>query len=364
MKIGILTLPFNANYGGILQAYALQTVLEQMGHNACHINRLPHHHLPVLLRPVAYAKRLVERYVLGRRKRIFFEDYHNAIMQHTNVFISQYIRMAGKDGVNGLKATDFDAIIVGSDQVWRRDYWRDITTPYLSFAREWPIRRVAYAASFGLGTWQYTQQQTRQCAQLLARFDQVSVREEEAVSLCRQHLGCDAVVMPDPTLLLRREDYLQLLPEAPAASDTAEPILFAYLLGDNENDISQAQRLAKEHGMQLRSIIASDNPERPLSACVRPPLEEWLQGIAAASLVVTNSFHGCVLASIFGKPFVALGHQQGGLGRILSLLHSLGFEENPSALSVSNIYNAGLPDVQQRIAHLRQQGLDYLRQIQ
>lgn len=32
MRIGILTLPLHNNYGGILQAYALQTVLERMGH--------------------------------------------------------------------------------------------------------------------------------------------------------------------------------------------------------------------------------------------------------------------------------------------------------------------------------------------
>ena len=38
MRIGILTLPLHTNYGGILQAYALQTVLERMGHEVEIIN--------------------------------------------------------------------------------------------------------------------------------------------------------------------------------------------------------------------------------------------------------------------------------------------------------------------------------------
>ena len=366
MEIGILTLPFNANYGGILPAYALQTVLEQMGHHASHINRLPHHYLPPLLRPVAYAKRLVERYLLGRRKRIRFEAYHNAIVQHTNPFIAQHIHLVGQEGVSSLQAKDFDAIVVGSDQVWRPEFWSDITTPYLQFAREWSIRRIAYAASFGLGTWQYTEAQTRQCAELLACFDQVSVREEAAITLCRQHLGCEAVLMPDPTLLLHREDYLQLLPEASRllSQDATTSTLFAYLLGDSEGDRALIDKLAQERGLRTHAIIADDSPGRPLSACVRPPLEEWIGGIASSSVVVTNSFHGCVLACIFGKPFIALAHQQGGVSRILSLLHSLGLEENPTTLSSSTIYDAGQPAVQQRIELLRQQGLDFLSRIQ
>lgn len=363
MKIGILTLPFNANYGGILQAYALQTVLEQMGHHTCHINRLPHHYLHPLLRPVAYAKRVAERYLLGRKKRICFEAYHNAIVQHTNPFITQHIHLVGQEGVGSLQAKDFDAIVVGSDQVWRREFWNDITTPYLQFAREWPIRRIAYAASFGLGTWQYTEAQTRQCAELLSRFDLVSVREEAAIDLCRAHLGCEAVLMPDPTLLLSREHYLQLIPDAPAQKAT-QPTLFAYLLGDNERDRTLIDKLAQERNLTPHAIIADDSPGRPISACVRPPLEEWIGGIATASLVVTNSFHGCVLACIFGKPFIALEHQQGGVSRILSLLHSLGLEEKPATLSTSTIYDASQQAVQQRIELLRQQGLDFLRQIQ
>ena len=39
MKIGILTLPLHTNYGGILQAWALQTVLERMGHEVSVIGR-------------------------------------------------------------------------------------------------------------------------------------------------------------------------------------------------------------------------------------------------------------------------------------------------------------------------------------
>lgn len=42
MRIGILTMPLHINYGGILQAYALKTVLERMGHEVLVINE-PYH---------------------------------------------------------------------------------------------------------------------------------------------------------------------------------------------------------------------------------------------------------------------------------------------------------------------------------
>ena len=354
MNIGILTLPFNANYGGILQAYALQTVLQQMGHDVRHINRLPHYALNPLLRPIAYTKRFAERILFGHNKPINLEAFQNARVQNTNVFIENHIRLAD---INHLRHTDFDAIVVGSDQVWRCGYWSNPTTPFLQFANEWPIYRVAYAASFGLDTWQYTDNQTHLCAELLAHFNQVSVREESAIDLCRKHLRRDAILMPDPTLLLRREDYLKLIPDAHEGS----PTLFAYILGKNDDVL--LSNIARQFGLSLETIVADDSSNQS----ARPPLETWLKGISNAKLVVTNSFHGCVLASIFGKPFIVIAHQKGGVGRISSLLNSLGLEEKILCSYTEDyssfIHDAGQTDVQQHIASLRQQGLEFLSQI-
>ena len=91
MKIGILTLPLHTNYGGILQAYALQTVLSRMGHNACVIEKEQRPlHLPVWRKPVKYARRIIKN-LRGEPYPIFYEQKQNRelpiIRQHTDKFI-------------------------------------------------------------------------------------------------------------------------------------------------------------------------------------------------------------------------------------------------------------------------------------
>lgn len=362
MKIGILTLPFNSNYGGILQGYALQTALERMGHEACHINRTTHFYLPPLLRPVAYAKRIVEQKVLGRNKRIFFEDYQNAIARHTNLFIARHIHL-WKDGCpEHVTASDFDAIVVGSDQVWRKEFWPNVRTAFLDFTRTWDVRRVAYAASFGLDQWQYGEPLTRQCADLLARFYKVSVREDTAVELCRSYLGSEAVHVADPTMLLSSNDYMQLLPASQGGSQGG---MFVYLLNKRANTDDLIADIARQTGLTPFSIVADDDIRQPVEACVRPPVEDWLRGFANARLVVTNSFHGCVFAILFGKPFVAIGKQVAGQGRLSSLLSQFGFQpaildEGLCRADSLVIHDASQPHVADRLRQLRSEGFGFL----
>ena len=79
MKIGILTLQLHTNYGGILQAYALQTVLERMGHEVVVLNKRHHLLLPIWKWPYSYPKRIIQKYILGRGGRVFFVSYYNRI---------------------------------------------------------------------------------------------------------------------------------------------------------------------------------------------------------------------------------------------------------------------------------------------
>jgi hypothetical protein len=73
MKIGILTLPLHTNYGGILQAYALQTVLERMGHEVVVFDTPNEYPLPPLFKlPFCFGKRFVMK-CLGKPEKIFIE---------------------------------------------------------------------------------------------------------------------------------------------------------------------------------------------------------------------------------------------------------------------------------------------------
>ena len=226
MKVGILTLPLHTNYGGILQAYALQAVLGRMGHDAYVIDleRKPLR-LPVWRMPVKYARRIL-RNLTGTPYPIFYEQKQNRelpiVRQHTDKFIERHIRRKTFAGYGSITPGDFDAIVVGSDQVWRPQYFDDIRTAYLDFAEGWPIRRMAYAASFGTDAWEYTRSKERECGRLLRMFDAVSVREASGVGLCRRHFGVEAEHVLDPTMLLKKEDYVKLFAggETPKSSGT------------------------------------------------------------------------------------------------------------------------------------------------
>lgn len=128
MRIGILTLPLHTNYGGILQAYALQTVLERMGHKVVVFDTPNEYLLPPLWKlPLCFAKRIVMR-CLGKSQEIFLERHltheRHVIAQYIQPFVDNHIHRKVIRSFKELKATDYDAIVVGSDQVWRAIYFR------------------------------------------------------------------------------------------------------------------------------------------------------------------------------------------------------------------------------------------------
>ena len=197
MRIGILTLPLHTNYGGILQAYALQTVLERMGHEVCLIEKRRRPlKLPLWKAPLSYGKRIVKN-LTGHPFPIFYEQKINRetqiIRQNTDKFISKYIKRKIVNDYYDIQENDFDAIVVGSDQIWRPQYFHEIEHAYLDFTEGWNIRRIAYAPSFGTDEWEYTPKQTERCCILIKDFNAVSVRESSGVNLCREYLGINAI---------------------------------------------------------------------------------------------------------------------------------------------------------------------------
>lgn len=331
MRIGILTLPLHTNYGGILQAYALQTVLERMGHEVHVIEKKRRPlSIPIQKMPFCYGKRIVKN-IIGRKCPIFYEQKYNReqpiIRQNTDKFIKKYIHIAEYDDFSDIKESEYDAIVVGSDQVWRPKYFglNQIENAYLKFAEGWNIKRIAYAASFGTDEWEYTPKQTEECGRLLRMFDVVSVREDSAVNLCKKHFGVEAQHVLDPTMLLNREDYIKLFEVADTPKSKGN--LLYYILDETEEKKALIKRIADEKGLILFNVKSqSDDINSPVSDRIQPPLEQWLRGFYDAEFVVTDSFHACVFSILFNKPFLAVGNTERGMSRFKSLLGSFKLE--------------------------------------
>lgn len=346
MRIGILTLPLHINYGGILQAYALQTVLERMGHEVhlITIKKKPFT-LPLYIRPFCYGKRILKN-MLGEKTPIFYERIHQQeqieIRQHTSKFIFQYIKQAFYSDYTEIKSSDFDAIVVGSDQVWRPPYFgnNNMEQAYLQFAEGWNIKRIAYAASFGTDDWEYSPEQTVRCGNLLKKFDAISVRESSATALCQTHFNVKANWVLDPTLLLDATDYLQLIKNANTPKSKGN--LFCYILDETEEKKKLINQVATQNNWVPFSVKAqSENVKDPITQRIQPPIEEWLRGFWDAKFVITDSFHGCVFSIIFNKPFITIGNKGRGQARFDSLLKLFSLENRliNGTMRLSNLSN-------------------------
>lgn len=337
MRIGILTLPLHTNYGGILQAYALQTVLERMGHEVVVLdtpNKMP---LPPFKDiPKCFLKRIVKK-LLGRNQKIFYEYYQSkkvipVVTQNTQRFINSYIHRKEIRNFKELNEKSYDAIVVGSDQVWRPLYfipgwrWQEIENAFLSFASKWNIKRLSYAASFGTEDWEYTDQQTRRCKALLQVFDAISVRETNGVTLCKKYFDIDSVHVLDPTMLLNEVDYSIFFQKAntPKSNGT----LLNYILDENEKKRALIMHVANQKCLRAFSVTnPHENDEtKPLNERIKPSVEKWLRGFYDAEFVITDSFHACVFSILFKKQFVVVGNKERGLSRIESLLQCFGIE--------------------------------------
>ena len=367
MKIGILSLILNTNYGGILQSYALQTVLERMGHQVKLIDRQFIPEIAIRERFLDVPKRFIQRY-LFRRTIDVFPPQHYAHLQYveksteTRNFIFRHIKIYHCKTLNRISPKTFDTIVVGSDQVWRPAYfscWGNIQDAFLNFAKKWNIRRISYAASFGTDECEYSTKQMSEISHLIQLFDAISVREESGKVLCKKLFNAEASFVLDPTLLLERQEYERLIEsrETPAIDGT----LLNYILDDNRETDKLIHRVSEDKGL----IPFRINDSESLASNVRrKPVEYWLKAFRDAEFIVTDSFHACVFSVIFHKPFICIGNKSRGLSRFQLFTEKLGMRYNiiTSVEDYSPARNyAPTESVYQKLMYLREQSEGFLK---
>jgi len=338
-KIGIVTLHAVTNYGGILQSYAMQTVLERLDFD---VEKIEHSMWPKQLSIWQKITRYPYRWFI---KRVLRQDdveinaeqlqynkkkarYYNRAT-FTMQFVEKHIKRSNIFSYSELNSNDYYALVVGSDQIWRPQYVRnvgmDIRDVYLQFAKSWNVKRIAYAASFGKDVCEYTPDEIKDCGELLKKFDAVSVRESSGIEICKLLGRNDACRMIDPTLLLSKEDYCNLVPQDYTEN---EGDLLCYVL-DKTTDITMViDYVAREKDLVPFEVIAHKNVKSKGSKdYYQPPVEKWLKGFMDAKFVITDSFHACVFAIIFGKPFVVIANPDRGVARYQTLLDMTGLSD-------------------------------------
>lgn len=326
-KIAILTQPLMHNYGGILQNFALQKVLISLGFIPETINyRKKSVRNPVYLDlKIFLYNKLKNRLPLTsfNIKRIFEK---NIEFINQNISLSKEITSKSKL-VEYFETSDFDYVIVGSDQVWRPKYSPDLEAFYLDFLDDRKIQKIAYAASFGTETWEYSKDLTLVCNELINKFNHISVREIAGVLLCEKNFKLSPKLVLDPVLLLSKEEYLNLFNHEKI--DKKGDLLLTYLLDDGFSEIYQ--KVAEELSLSIYSIksgISNKNLElNSMSKLKVDGVKEWLKYFVNSEFIVTDSFHGTLLSIIFNKQFLTIGNKERGLSRFSSILNLLGLQD-------------------------------------
>lgn len=340
MKIAILTHPIRCNYGGALQAYALQSYLQGKGYDVVIVD---------LQRPARLMSRLhhwVERNIFHRR----FTRFAQCCMNRTPRITSDARLRAA--------VADCDAVIVGSDQVWRLSMVHGLERHYfLDFVPD-GSRRIAYAASFGLSDLEPCHEALyNDIKNLVSRFTAISVRESDGVNICRKHWDIEAQQVLDPTLLAGREVFEPLANRV----KNLQGELFYYFLGNRGAEVAHIHRLAYGVGKRPFTVNAGRTLRISKFAFASyPSIERWVDAFRRAEVVVTDSFHGVCFALLFNKPFYVVGNKSGGISRIESILNLFGLQDRfVTSLNDIKSYNQlATPDidymqVNERLAELR-----------
>ena len=328
MKIGILTLPFNNNYGGYLQCYALMIVLKREGHEVELIYRR-HNRIPFSKKIVPSLKNIV-KVLIGRKVVSIIPDeektfrYQGASMMP---FLDNYLAPKSKPlystkEFNEYVSGRYDAVIVGSDQVWRPEYGPGIRDYFFYGIPDRELIRLSYAASFGTDKPQFDVYEIKDCGKALSKFRAVSVRESSGLEALKA-FGCDFKTIPqvvlDPTLLLDKEDYNNILKDEKSPSKGK---VFCYVLDNNHEKEDIINGICGQLNKEKYVIADIQNNNVTL-----PSIESWLSAIRDSDFVITDSFHGMVFSVIFQKDFIVCPNIKRGADRFTSFLQQLGLED-------------------------------------
>lgn len=345
MKIGILTLQLKTNYGCLLQAFALQKFLRNNNIDSVVISHYNNSSLKIKLLSAIkrFLLKLVGKSNLPIRGWLNKKEYE-IISQNTERFINKNINRTEIINLQTDKEIidkyNLSGIIVGSDQCWRPRTAKRIQKLFLENYTHKEIKRLSYAASFGTEDWEYDNQQEEDCKKLVQKFNAVSVREDSAVINCKEKFNIESTQVLDPTLLLTKEEYLELIDDK--FNNNTSKQLMVYVLDQTKDKRSIIDHILKKYNLTENSVMPKSDysqvGKKFIKDCIFPPVEEWIAGFNNCDYVVTDSFHGTVFAIIFNKPFISIANKNRGITRFTSLLKVFGLE-NRLVYSMEEITN-------------------------
>ena len=320
-KVGIITQHRVVNYGSVLQTYALQEKIKDMGYECEVIDYYPERFTPLgmLKRIKNKGEKFQKSFLIRNAARAIIIPSYIIRFRMFFKFLNDYIDMTPKTYKSEKELEsenfDYDVYCTGSDQVWNYGWNERIEYPYyLAFAPE-SARKISYAASFGKSN--IDDNEKEEIIELLNTFNQISVREEAGATLIRKMIGRAAEIIIDPTLMLTREEWDKIA-QKPKKVNCDKKYVLTYFLGEKSERISSQIEKLRKKGYDIYNFLDRSQPD-----LFTADPAEFVYLISKASLVLTDSFHACVFSFIYEKPYLVYareGKENGMLSRIDTLL--------------------------------------------
>lgn len=312
MKICILTFEFNYNYGAVLQAYALSKTLKKYGHEVWIMNRGWETYAGEKSKQFKLKGLLGD--LMGRFVTLkAFRDFKHKYLNLTSP-VKDYQDLC-------TKSETFDAVIVGSDQIWNDEIFQYMGLYYFAESFRHVSKKIAYAVSFGKNSFIVPERFKDKLLTELLGFNALSVRETSGINILSD-LGFKSSLVLDPTLLLapsdfpvgkRKHNYKYVCRFL--LDETFGKREFIRKFTDNLNLKEVNNYLNLDFAFPIiRKVVNNKYISIP----------DWLSNIKNAEFVLTDSFHGMVFSILFHKQFLVFQNKKRGNARFESLLGKLG----------------------------------------
>lgn len=330
IKIGILNFQYSDhNYGAVLQASALESVVNGLGYNAQHIDYIPYDKNQIKNKIKYGFLGHIIKFFLGKSNLFSYTMNNNVFEEFRQKWITRTTDVYLNSSDLTKIASNYAGLIVGSDQVWRYSMFfseHDYHAYFLQFASDSTIK-ISYAASFGVDHWEKNDDPiiTNSIKSYLSKFDAISVREDSGVKICNDIFSVNSTHVLDPTLLAGKEFFDKIISSSSIASSNNQrkPTIVYYKLDITKDFKNKLKKISNTLNIQTKNIYYSEG----IFYNKYINVTSWLEQIKNSTLVITDSFHCVCFSIIFNKNFVCIKNKNRGESRLFSLLGSLGLTD-------------------------------------
>lgn len=341
MRIGVITIEAGTNYGAVLQCYAFQKILKDMGHEVEFLRVKPASvsHSTMLRARIAVATWKDVKQLFHRDTFVALPEEKSEMNRVFDAFREQYFHMSpilDKDTVGAYANAHYDTIIVGSDQVWTWLYNPNNST-FVGWKPEFKGCRMSYASCSAyshLRDWR----RKKEIASYLAKFDYISVRDNNTQSLIKSIIGKRVDIVPDPSELYEYEEFC--VDKTPIEG----PYIFVYVLGSeiNGGHCLAIEKIRSQYGNIPVLGVKTANQMTGVHAIADVMLDnltpqQWVNYLSKAKVVYTDSFHAILFSMKYAIPFVGYYKNLVRASRLLYLL-----QKYPEATIVDHSNKIGM----------------------